>query len=83
MTVSKFGELLPLWKLAANAKFQHNFSTIMPDRQKKKIIYCIRGDSTFDKAAPGADFLNLKLVIIKPIPYYRPTIYRPTIYRPI
>ena len=72
MTVSKFGELLTLWKLAANAKFQHNFSTIMmPDRQKK-IIYCIRSDSTFDKAAPGADFLNLKLVIIKRIPYYRP-----------
>ena len=65
MTVSKFGELLTLWKLAANAKFQHNFSTIMPDRQKK-ITYCIRSDSTFDKA----DFLNLKLVIIKRIPYY-------------
>ena len=57
-----------------------NFSTVSQQLcqiGKKKIIYCIRGDSTFDKAAPGADFLNLKLVIVKPIPYYRPTIYRP------
>ena len=46
----------------------------MPDRPKKQIIYCIRGDFfTFDQAAPGADFLNLKLVIMKKIPYY--TIY--------
>ena len=64
MTVSKFCELLTLWKLAANAKFQHNFTTIMmPDRQKK-IIYCIRIDSTFDKAAPGADFLNFSQFLI-------------------
>ena len=52
MTVSKFGELFTLWKFAANAKFQHNFSTIMPDRQKK-IIYCIRGDSTFEGGSRG------------------------------
>ena len=52
MTVSKFGELFTLWKLAANAKFQHNFSTIMPD-SKKKIIYCIRIDSTFEGRSRG------------------------------
>ena len=61
-----------------------NFSTISPQLcqigQKNQIIYCIHGDSTFDKAAPGADFLNLKLVIIKQIPYYRPTIFRQAMY---
>ena len=75
MTVSKFGELFTLWKLAANAKFQHNFSTIMPDRQKKLFIVSVV--ILHLKVAPGADFINLKLVIIKRIPYYRPTIYRP------
>ena len=53
-----------------------NFSTIYPQLcqiGQKTNYFCIRGDSTFDKVAPGADFLNLKLVIIKQIPYYRPT----------
>ena len=55
-----------------------NFSTIISPQlcqigQKNQIIYCIRGDFfTFDQAAPGADFLNLKLTM-KQIPYY--TIY--------
>ena len=54
-----------------------NFSAISPQLCQigKKTNYCIRGDSPFDKAAPGADFLNLKLVIIKRIPYCRPTAF--------
>ena len=45
----------------------------MPDRPKNQIIYYrpIRGDFfTFDQVAPGADFLNLKLVIMKQIPLF-------------
>ena len=43
----------------------------VPSLMRVKKNYCIRGDSIFDKA----EFLNLKLVIIKQIPYY--SIYRP------
>ena len=34
-TVLKFCDLLAVWKLATDAKFQHNISEIMPARPKK------------------------------------------------
>ena len=30
----KFGDLLGIWELAIDAKFQHNMSNIVPDTQK-------------------------------------------------
>ena len=33
--VFKFGDLLEVWKLATNAKFQLHISKIMPARRKK------------------------------------------------
>ena len=44
----------------------------MPDRPKKPKLFIVSVVIffTFDQAAPGADFLNLKLVIMKQIPYY-------------
>ena len=57
--------------------FSTIFSTIMPDRPEKLFIVSVVILLLTRRLQGGADFLNLKLVIIKQIPYYGPTIYRP------